>query len=98
MAAAAPEPQVNQIFDYANEQKYTLKCFICKQELSLEDKMTVEKKTIHKECFKCGICGTDLNIGECARDPILARQGNQLYFCNEHRILPFEEKVGQIKQ
>ncbi|KAH7723268.1 LIM domain-containing protein [Aphelenchoides avenae] len=73
------------------------KCAICGKETTVTDNMVVEKKTIHKECFKCGVCQVKLVIGHCARDHSLARFG-PIWFCDNHSLMPPGEKAQYVEK
>uniref|UniRef100_A0A915DXJ6 LIM zinc-binding domain-containing protein n=1 Tax=Ditylenchus dipsaci TaxID=166011 RepID=A0A915DXJ6_9BILA len=68
------------------------KCAICKSDVMRGEDMVVERKTIHKNCFKCGYCGCTLQLGRCAIDHSLSRYG-LIYFCGEHMLLGPGERL-----
>lgn len=39
---------------------------------------------VHISCFKCAICGEQLELGECALDEHLSRYG-PVWFCLNHQ-------------
>uniref|UniRef100_A0A183C0Y1 LIM zinc-binding domain-containing protein n=1 Tax=Globodera pallida TaxID=36090 RepID=A0A183C0Y1_GLOPA len=64
----------------------------------LEQKVQTQKRTMHKECFKCAICDVPLTVGACALDHSLSRYIGPLWFCNMHMMLGSGEKYQLLKQ
>ncbi|KAH7726490.1 LIM domain-containing protein [Aphelenchoides avenae] len=79
-----------------NQQRSGEKCALCRKECSTADRTVVEKKTVHKDCFKCGYCGAALQLGSSAQDHSLVRFGIPWYYCPDHMHLPPDEKKKKL--
>ncbi|KAL3101969.1 hypothetical protein niasHS_003378 [Heterodera schachtii] len=74
-------------------------CEICGGTVGpLEQKVQTQKRTMHRECFKCAICDVPLTVGACALDHSLCRYVGPLWFCNTHMMLGSGEKYQKMKQ
>ncbi|KAL7076214.1 hypothetical protein ACQ4LE_004671 [Meloidogyne hapla] len=73
-------------------------CAICKQQIgAVEDKILVEKHTLHKRCFNCAICDTSLMAGNCSIDDTIFQYFGPLWFCPAHKMLGSGEKLERLK-
>ncbi|KAH7715795.1 LIM domain-containing protein [Aphelenchoides avenae] len=69
------------------------KCCLCQEVIPvMAEKYVVEKHPVHKECFKCGICDTPLQPGNCSFDDRLYRNYGPMWFCRTHMMLGAGEK------
>uniref|UniRef100_A0A914QRJ8 LIM zinc-binding domain-containing protein n=2 Tax=Panagrolaimus TaxID=55784 RepID=A0A914QRJ8_9BILA len=78
-----------------NQQRARPKCGFCNEEVAKADEMVVERKPIHKNCFKCGACGEECKVGMS-----LAVQINEygwFFFCGKHKLLSPGERVEAIQ-
>lgn len=61
---------------------------------------------VHKKCFKCAICDTQLSAGDCARDHGLANlqfmknyhKSAPVWFCTEHKMIATGDKHSMLKK
>lgn len=74
-------------------------CIVCCENTAVGDHLVVERKYVHKECFKCGACGQELERGLARMDDELARIGYAfVWFCPQHANLPPIEKATLLHQ
>ncbi|KAL7074727.1 hypothetical protein ACQ4LE_005939 [Meloidogyne hapla] len=57
-------------------------CAICEKRIEHTDKFVVEKEIIHKDCFKCALCGTRLQVGFCAMELSLYNRYGPRWYCS----------------
>ena len=90
-------------------QDYEAKpCAVCAKKVEQSDKMVADRKTracnfikssivcllVHKQCFKCGLCGSPLALGSCALE--LTSYG-PYWFCSHCALRPIAEKEAKLK-
>ncbi|KAI1718977.1 LIM domain-containing protein, variant [Ditylenchus destructor] len=80
-------------------------CHICRTWIDIfDEKIQVEKFTMHKSCFKCAICDCQLQPGSCSRDDgLMYRQfmldkKSPTWFCHQHMMLGSGEKCQLLRQ
>ncbi|KAI1732446.1 LIM domain-containing protein [Ditylenchus destructor] len=83
---------------YASIAQRVGKCAMCKGDIPRGEDMMVERKTIHKTCFKCGYCDCALRLGCCATDHSLVGRYGLMWFCQDHMLLPPGEKAAKLDQ
>uniref|UniRef100_A0A914Q7M9 LIM zinc-binding domain-containing protein n=1 Tax=Panagrolaimus davidi TaxID=227884 RepID=A0A914Q7M9_9BILA len=80
---------------FGDTQQREKKCGFCNEEVSKADEMIVERKPVHKNCFKCGVCGKECKVGQSLAQQI--PEFGCFFFCFDHRLLSPGEKVEGIK-
>ncbi|KAI1694799.1 LIM domain-containing protein [Ditylenchus destructor] len=85
---------------FGNAQDPTIEpCATCGELVPHADKLVVEKETIHKNCFKCALCGTSLQMGHCAVEHNLrGRYGPRWYCTLVCATRPMAEKEAKLKE
>uniref|UniRef100_A0A183CEM8 LIM zinc-binding domain-containing protein n=1 Tax=Globodera pallida TaxID=36090 RepID=A0A183CEM8_GLOPA len=80
-------------------------CQICRTSIEIfDEKVQVEKFTMHKSCFICAICDCPLQPGSCSRDDglmymqFMAGHRIPLWFCSAHMHLGSGEKYELLKK
>uniref|UniRef100_A0A914BYL6 LIM zinc-binding domain-containing protein n=1 Tax=Acrobeloides nanus TaxID=290746 RepID=A0A914BYL6_9BILA len=72
---------------------------ICEDKIDvIDDKVMIEGHDLHKKCFTCAICDTQLKLGGCAEDKLLKRQFGLMYFCPTHMLLNRDQKLDLLKK
>ncbi|CAK5076125.1 unnamed protein product [Meloidogyne enterolobii] len=73
------------------------KCERCEQEIKTGEKLVMDRKTIHKGCFKCAICDKILEHGSSGLDNGLAKYG-PIWLCRPHLLLDPTTKEQMVAQ
>uniref|UniRef100_A0A914DP90 LIM zinc-binding domain-containing protein n=1 Tax=Acrobeloides nanus TaxID=290746 RepID=A0A914DP90_9BILA len=74
------------------------KCKACDQNIAMCDDITVDRITIHRNCFKCGICDSKLFPGSCARDQSLEPKYGLKWYCGIHMLLGPGKKADEMEK
>ena len=80
---------------YGPKDFQTPKCERCEKEVKANEKLVMDRKTIHKSCFKCGICDKALQHGSSGLDERLKLYG-PIWLCKEHLVMAPKAKEEAI--
>eukprot|EP00029_Vermamoeba_vermiformis_P005845 TRINITY_DN213_c0_g1_i1.p1 TRINITY_DN213_c0_g1~~TRINITY_DN213_c0_g1_i1.p1 ORF type:complete len:208 (+),score=115.12 TRINITY_DN213_c0_g1_i1:50-673(+) len=63
----------------------SLKCTVCAKSVYPQEKVAIEKVTVHKTCFKCSTCNTTLTVGNyhVVEDKLLCKNHYQQSFAHK---------------
>uniref|UniRef100_A0A914C2Z5 LIM zinc-binding domain-containing protein n=1 Tax=Acrobeloides nanus TaxID=290746 RepID=A0A914C2Z5_9BILA len=78
------------------QQRARPKCGFCGEEVEKKDEMVIERKPIHKNCFKCGACGDECKIGH-SLSVVVGKYG-WFFFCGKHKLLSPGEREEALQK
>ncbi|KAK0395835.1 hypothetical protein QR680_001457 [Steinernema hermaphroditum] len=73
-------------------------CAICTDEVYLAEQLLVEKKIIHKRCFRCFYCEQPLRLGNYGTDRAITEAYGIRFYCSQHLMLSFRDKVAKVEK
>ncbi|TMS35548.1 hypothetical protein L596_002928 [Steinernema carpocapsae] len=73
-------------------------CAICSDEVYLAEQLLVEKKIIHKRCFRCAYCEQPLRLGNYGTDRAITDAYGIRFYCSQHGMMSFREKVARLEK
>uniref|UniRef100_A0A1I8ALX6 LIM zinc-binding domain-containing protein n=2 Tax=Steinernema glaseri TaxID=37863 RepID=A0A1I8ALX6_9BILA len=73
-------------------------CALCSNEVYLAEQLLVEKKVVHKRCFRCCYCEQPLRLGNHGTDRAITEAYGIRFFCSQHMAMSYRDKVARIEK
>nr|CAD2191344.1 unnamed protein product [Meloidogyne enterolobii] len=77
-------------------------CPLCGVPVQLADRLTVDRETIHKACFKCCFCACNLEQGAAAMERSFYERYGPRWYCRgtagKCSLLPNSKKEEKLKE